>query len=442
MKTIAALLFVLTALLNTHGEVNLPQTAPVRSKSGQFVIYGVPQPTFVPFKIATNTALLQLDPTALAVSCERVKQALLTELAARDNWRGKVFVVLHHTRSADEQVVITAENFLDRWNYRLDLPDAIEPGRLVRAMTEVLLLEMANRSAGSRSTELPAWLPEGMAELIRGSSTMDLVVKPPQFSSPDLQFMTRSREWTNYVPLAHAQQILANRPPLAFDALSWPRPEQLQGDEGEVYRASAHLFIHGLLRLKNGRAEFRNFIFSLSKQLNWQLPFLEAFQADFPSQLDLEKWWALESVHSTGRNLAQLWTLEESWEKLNDILRPKVQVHVSANEFPLHADVSLQAIIREWNYLRQTQTLRAKIRQLSDAQLRVAARLLMLTSQYRQTLEDYLRRMEKAGPMPFGKNQTKQSVKKTIEDTLKQLDALDAKAEALRTMPVVSSTQQ
>lgn len=436
MKKIAALLFVLPVLLNAHGQVNLPQTPPARSKSGQFVIYGVPRPSFVSSRIATNTALMQLDPTALTVSCERVKQALLTELTARDNWRGKVFVVLHHAQGADEQVVITSENFLDRWNYRMDLPDAIEPVRFVHAMTEVLLSEMANRNAGTRPAELPAWLPEGMAELIRGSSTMDLVVKPPQFSSRELQFMTRSREWTNYVPLAHAQQILANRPPLAFDELSWPRPEQLQGDAGEVYRASAHLFVHSLLRLKNGRAEFRDFIFSLSKQLNWQLPFLEAFHADFPSQLDLEKWWALESVHFAGRNLASLWTLEESWKKLGDILRPEVQVHVRANEFPLHADVSLQAIIREWDYLRQTQTLRAKIRQLGDAQLRVAPRLLMLTSQYRQTLEDYLRRMEKAGPMPFGKNQMKQSVKKTIEDTLKQLDALDAKAEALRTMPI------
>ena len=113
-------------------------------------------------------------------------------------------------------------------------------------------------------------------------------------------------------------------------------------------------------------------------------------------------------------------------------------MYLRANEFPLHADVSLQAIIREWDYLRQTQTLREKIWQLGDAQLRVAPQLLMLTSQYRQTLEDYLRRMEKAGPLPFGKNQMKQSAKKIVEDTLKQLDALDAKAEALRTMPIAS----
>jgi hypothetical protein len=434
VKTITTLLLAAFAVFNTRAQ-SISPTPSAKSRSGQFIVYSEPVSPLVAPKLATNITLVALDAVGISVSCERIKQAVLSELFAKDTWRGKVSIVLRHARSSDDEVVVNAIRFTDGWNYAVQMPDRVQPSRFVRAMTRVVLLEMANRNAPV-SADLPAWLAEGMSELVITSSAVDLIVRPSH-ASPAIAFTLQTHETTNWFPLARAQQLLSTRQALTLEELSWSKPEEDKAID--VYRASAHLMVYELLRLKNGRAALRNFIVALPKRLNWQLTFLEAFRSDFPTQLDWEKWWALQTAHFAGRNLAQAWTTDDSWKKLDSILHPDVEVRVSANQFPMRADVSLQAIIREWDYVRQTQTLREKIRQLKDAQLRVAPYLLTLTTQYRQTLENYLQQMQKAGPLPVGTTQVRESVKKIIADTLKQLDALDAKAEALRTMPIASS---
>ncbi len=437
MKRFVAMIVLLSAISVSFGQV-IPTRPPTQSHSGQFIVSGQAASFIVPPQIATNRSLIRLEPTLVAVSCERIKQALLGELGVtQDKWHGKIYVVLHRAQSVDEQFAVTTEKFTDGWSYRIDAPDAVRADQFVRVATQVLLLEMANRGNGERLAEAPAWLSEGMAELILASSKTELVVQPPQFAAGN--FIIRTRDRTNYNVLARVRATLANRAPLTFDELSWPKPEQFVGDAAQVYRSSAEVFIYELLRLKNGRAELRDFVASLPKQLNWQLTFLETFHADFDRQVDVEKWWALQSAHFAGRDLSQVWNRDESWKKLDNILHPDVQVHVGANESPMRAEISLQAVIREWDFLKQTKIFREKSRQLRDAQLRLAPQLITLTEQYRQVLEKYLQEMQKAGPLPIGKNQFRQSVKKVIADTLVQLDALDAKAGALRTMPIAGA---
>jgi len=455
MKRFVAMIVLLSALSASFGQV-IPTRPPTQSHSGQFIVSGQSATFIVPTQIATNRSLVRLEPTLVAVSCERIKQALLNELGVtQDKWHGKIYVVLHRAQSVDEQFAVTTEKFTDGWSYRIDAPDAVRADQFVRVATQVLLLEMANRGNGERLAEAPALLSEGLAELILASSKTELVVQPPQFSAHGIKFSPQSfdissrrpknnsgsQSWMNEShPLARVRDVLANRAPLTFDELSWPKPEQFIGDAAQVYRSSAEVFFYELLRLKNGRAELRDFIASLHKQLNWQLTFLEVFHEDFNRQIDLEKWWALQSAHFAGRDLSQVWNRDESWKKLDNILHPDVQVHVGAKESPMRAEINLQSVIREWDFLEQTKILREKSRQLRDAQLRLAPQLITLTEQYRQVLEKYLQEMQKAGPLPIGKNQFRQSVKKVIADTLIQLDALDAKAGALRTMPIAGGS--
>src|ERR1051326_729047 len=67
----------------------------VNSSSGQFIVRG---PAIA--QLSTNSGigssgLIQLDPYILAVTCERIKQALLREMTMADLWRGRVYVGIH-----------------------------------------------------------------------------------------------------------------------------------------------------------------------------------------------------------------------------------------------------------------------------------------------------------------------------------------------------------
>src|SRR5205085_591999 len=117
-------------------------------------------------------------------------------------------------------------------------------------------------------------------------------------------------------PLEQAHKTLQSRPPLSFHELSWPLEEQWFGEASEVYRASSQLFLSQLLRLEGGRSALRAMLVELPQRYNWQFAFLNAFHAHFQCTLDVEKWWALQTLHFGGRDLvAQTWPFEESWQK-------------------------------------------------------------------------------------------------------------------------------
>jgi len=215
------------------------------------------------------------------------------------------------------------------------------------------------------------------------------------------------------------------------EELSWTAEEQLLGDTAGIFRSSAQLFLSELLRLRDGRACLRAMLGALPHCLNWQTAFFQAFGSHFQQPLDLEKWWALQIVHFTGRNPAPAQPDDESWRKLDELVLIPVQVRASTNDPPQRAEATLQAIVQEWDYASQRQTLQAKVRQLQMLSLRVAQPLKGLADEYRQTLETYLRKMGKTGlslmarPLP-------PAVRRTIEQTVNQLNVLDARREALR----------
>jgi hypothetical protein len=399
------------------------------SLSGQFAIHDLP-PGIMPERLLDESNLVELDPTLLAVSCDRIKKCLLQQLGLRDEWKGKIFVVLHRAQSSDEPVSVTPVRSGREWDFQLDMPDRVDRPRLVSAIVEVLLLEIASRDA-ERSTEIPAWLSQGMSREVIFASAKELVLERPRGleNGLDLARLTRTNLFDNPLVQAHAELLAA--PPLAVEDLSWPGPEQFEGAAAEAYRSSAQLFVHELLQLNDGRDCFRTFLSELPRHLNWQIAFLRAFHSHFGSQLELEKWWALRLVQFTGRDLAQTWRADESWQKLDEIVRPSVDVRTESNELPTHTQVTLQAIIRDWDVPRQTQLLQEKSQQLFLLRLHVSQGLIYLVDGYRRTLDGYLKKREHSGAHPIGRVPSDDLAKETI----RTLDVLEAQRQQLRPNP-------
>lgn len=385
MKTAAVILLVFSALAASA------QTASVTSRSGQFSVLDTRKIR----SQSTNDALARLEPALVAVSCERIKSTLLSALNTPDRWRGKIFVALHTFQDADENIVIAANRFGDAWNYRVETPDAIEPERFVRAITQVLLIEMAGREAREQSPAIPAWLGEGMPQVVLAASDMDLVINGSDGGAlPGDTLSVRRETHVNKLsdPFQRACEKLRGHAPLTLDQLA-SAPASLTDDDGEIFRASAFLFIHDLLQLSNGGANLAAALPELPWDSDWRVALLHSFHGSFKREVDLEKWWALQSVYAARRSATQSWSPHEVLKRLDATLRCAVEVQTAANEPPLRTDIPLQAAMKSWELPRQRELLRQKILQLTAVKMRAGRELSGLIEQYRRTLENYLRRI-------------------------------------------------
>jgi hypothetical protein len=406
--------------------------ASVSSFSGQFVAYAPRSGAHPPalLSLATNADFVQLEPTLATVSCERIKQLLLRELDSTAPWRGVIYLVLYPARTPADTITINSQRSRNGWQYRVDLPDVLDRPRYVHAIVEVLLLELANRTAQGHAAEAPLWLTEGFTQLLLASSETEIILPPPHATVNGLSFTATRINQRKESLLQQAQKKLRGRPPLSFESLSWPAAEELAGEAGDRYCGSAQLFVGELLRLQDGRVGLRTMLAELPRHLNWQLAFLQAFHDRFQRPLDVEKWWALCSTEATERGLSQTWTLEESWQKLDQAIHPAVQVRAASNQLPLHTEITLQNMLREWDPVRQTQAINNSLRELGLLRMRVAQEYLGLVHEYSQVLENYLQQRGRNAPdAPFTRKSTR---KEAVAAAVQQLDVLDARREAMR----------
>ena len=406
-----------------------------RSFSGQFIAYAGRSAALPPslLSVAANRNFVQLEPTLATVSCERIKQLLLRELGVTAPWRGTIYVVLYPARAASDPVTITSERFKSGWQYRVDLPDVMERSRYVRAIVQVLLLELANRTAQARAAEIPVWLLEGFGQLLLAASEVEIILPPPRATASGLNITTTVVDAPRETLLQRAQKKLGRRPPLTFEELSWPTERDWSGEAGDLYRGSAQLFVGELLRLPDGRACLRAMLARLPQHYNWQFAFLGAFRAHFERPLDVEKWWSLALTLAGGHEATPAWPLETSWEKLDRAIHSAVQVRTGTNDLPLHADASLQKVIREWDAGRQTEALNNVLRELGLLRLRIAQEYVGLAQDYSQAIATYLQQRDRsASALPFTKRAGR---RRAVEAALQQLDALDARREAMRPAP-------
>ena len=323
-------------------QITPPDRDSARSISGQFIINRPAQPSppvlRPPAGIPTN--FVRLEPALLAVSAERIRELLWHNLDIKGQWRGQIYLLLRPARTGDENVTVTAQHFTSGWNYRVELPDVLAPTRFARALTGVLLLEFANHNAADRSAEIPAWLTDGLSQQLLAAGSPEFLLSAPDKLVNGLPVTRLEKLQHGLDPLAGARQVLKNHPALTFEELSWPAGAQLDGDDEGVYHASAQLFVSEVLKLKNGPAHLRAMLESLPQYYNWQVAFRSAFREDFPSPLDLEKWWALRVVDFAAHDPGPGWTLAVSREKLDEILRVPVQVRAASNSLPVYTQIS------------------------------------------------------------------------------------------------------
>jgi hypothetical protein len=173
----------------------------------------------------------------------------------------------------------------------------------------------------------------------------------------------------------------------------------------------------------------------LPRCYNWQTAFRAAFAGDFPRPVDVEKWWALQTASFAARGSGPLWTSAASRDKLDEILSVPVETRSTSNSLPAHAVISLQAVIRNFDFDRQTEIFQTKLRDLQLAQWHMAPQFAGLTDNYFRALSDYLGKARYAAPAAQGgvKRPLAAPSKKNTASTLKKLDALDAQRQAMKT---------
>ena len=430
----------LLAATVAHAQFSGPDANPAHSISGQFIVTGAASSStlFHLPVLATNADFVRLEPALLAVTAERVKIALRQELGieAGAPWNGKIFLVLHPAEALDEEVLVIAQPFLNNWNYRVELPDVMPQPRFLRALTSVLLQEMANRSMkpGGHSAEIPAWLADGLSQQLLAAGQREIILSSPGKTVNGLPQTREVASERGLDSLAAARQTLREQPVLTFEELSWPTDTQLNGEDGGAYRASAQVFVNGLLELKNGPAHVRAMLEMLPACYNWQTAFHAAFHDDFPRPLDVEKWWSLQVVGFAARDRGPVWTPAVSREKLDEILSVPVAMRTASNALPTHAEISLQQVIRSFEKSRQTAILQTKLRDLRLAQLRMSGPMAALADGYRRALALYLGEATSATRAGhLGRQAVFTSRHAGAAETLQKLDALDAQRRAAAT---------
>jgi hypothetical protein len=418
--------------LSARAQSSAPGEISLTSISGQFIVSGALEisPLARLTSISENTNLLRLQPALLVVAAERIKESLwhALEIGAKSPWSGSIYLMLHPAQSPDENAILLSQPSGDGWKYGVQLPDVVTRQRFAHALTGILLLEFANRNAQSHSAEIPVWLADGLAEQLFPAGSPEIFLSAPAKIINDLSVARTDTTRRGLDPLAGARETLKNYSALTFEQLSWPTAVQLAGDDDGVYCASAQLLVSDLLKLRDGPAQLRAMLVSLPRYYNWQTAFLSAFHENFSSPLAMEKWWALQIVTFAARDPGPRWTPAVSCGKLDEILGVPVEMRDSSNSLPVHAEVSLQAVIRNFDSARQGEILQTKLRDLELAQLRMASPLAALTDDYHRALADYLGQRDGTVPTArLAKHPSAAPKKSDARDTLAALDSLDAR---------------
>lgn len=407
-----------------------------RDDSGQFIVTGPSQISRLANSpgVVTNPDFIRLEPAILAVSAERIKESLWHELGISSVWRGEIFLALHPAQSLDENVTIVSERSPNGWNYHVALPDILTRDRFMRTMTSVVLLEYANRNANTHSAEIPAWLTDGLSQQRLVSGTAEIILSSPNRIVNGLQQNSAIMKEHGMDPLSDAKRVLDGNLPLTFEQLNWPTEAQLSGVDGGAYRASAQLFVSDLLELKNGASHLRRMLEALPYYYNWQTAFQIAFHPDFPRPLDVEKWWALQNVDFVALERDSAWPPAISREKLDEILSVSADVRFASNALPVRAAISLQTVIRNLDDTLQTEVLQNKLCDLQLAQFRMSLQFAVLADGYGRVLADYLKQLSGDVETTENKRPQASSFKILTRDTIKKLDALDARRQAIETV--------
>lgn len=353
------------------------------SYSGQFVareIRGVklwaPSPQEMRVPIAGSLAFLIREPRSpssgqsdevplaaetIGVSCERIKQLFLLELGLKDEWRGRIDILINPARPEERDPLLTGIYHPDGWNYELELPKTIKSRILVRAVVQALLTELVHRNAGSESAEVPFWLVEGLSAHLQAYNLPTYIIRP--------NVQSAGYENLRIEGPAALRAGLRQHAPLTFQQLSWPEQLNVVGQGEAVFCDSSQLLVESLLHLNDGHVCLRHMLADMHNHLNWQTAFLLAFRSHFTRLIDVEKWWDLNCVTFTSADLPEPMTEEKCWQKLQAALDVPVEVRFAPSRPGTPARLTLQEVIQQWSAADALPALQRTIRDLEGLQL-------------------------------------------------------------------------
>lgn len=385
------------------------------SLSQQFVVRGVPIDTPLAIRPSLGSDQMNLEPATAVVSCERIKEQVLRELGAADQWKGKIYLRLHPRLSDEERVMVDAQSRAEGWVYFVDMPALISRRRFLNSMVQIILFEWANRGAQTVPSELPPWLGEGLAGLLETRGILSLFAEP---------FSRRIEIQRWEVAALELRKRFQATPPLSFDQLSWPlkNPDAAQADH---YRASAHLLVAELLRMENGPGNLVGLLQGLHQNLNWQTTFLRAFGTRFSRLVDVEKWWTVAVMHFLGLDESRRMAPEDVLGQLHEILIVPLDVQVNTNRILNAARATLQQIIPEWEVHRLDPVLYRKIAQLEGLQWRSPQPVSGLVANYRAVLLDFIARRNAASGTTRSRNEVLPNAKIVQNKVIQSLTLLD-----------------
>ena len=392
------------------------------SSTGQFVIYGVPlQKQNQPSSILTPSPFIKVDPSLLAVSCERTKQQLIGLLGCDDQWRGRIHILVQFTVATNRPVSIESSLFAGRWRYRMLLPDEIEKTKLVRAIVNVILLEMVNRQSGTKMAEVPLWLMEGFTRLVLTSSSDKILLEPHSLISKQV--------WKQD-PMQIAQNEMKILNPLTLEQLSFPEPETFYKNRWIDFQATSHLFVLQLLRLPKGQQAMQEMLSLFPAYENWQLAFLQAYRNHFRSILEAEKWWSLVIANLHGFDRLHGWDDTYSWNKLDEVLRLPIWVQITINDIPHLTFVPIQQLVQQWEESVYRPILWAKRNQIKALRMHASPKFAPLLEAYIQILTDYFDTDQKPSKAP--KEIPGSSSRLIRKELLRKLIEIETQRQSLR----------
>ena len=397
------------------GETPRSVLAPMRleSRSQQFVVFGSPPGTELgpPSLSLIESNHVQMEPTLLVLTCERVRTELLRELGVGDAWSGRIQVHVQGDLRPTEPVVVESQWFANGWHYRMVVPGQLDRPRLVRSLTRVLLLEIANRGNRSqRPAEIPIWLEEGLATHLLALHGDNLVPETRtqftrvQNASPDL--------------FLEARRLLGGRELVAFMDLTLARPDQFTDEQWEVFRRTTQLLVAELLNLPEGRAALLETLRQLPAYMNPQLAFLRGYARRFPTMLDAEKWWSVVWMNFTARDRHMRLSSAHSLGQLDEILTAPIAVRHGTNSVPGRKDLPLREVIAHTEFSRHQQAVIQAAFQLQILQHTAPVEFSRLIGDYRQTLLHYLKRR-------LDYSSRNADAKLATREVLEKLDLLD-----------------
>ena len=409
--------------------LNLSSPATATSRSQLFVVHGRPTPAVrfgrVPPAVDLNP-VIELQPQVLAITAERIQAAVLGRLGASPGGgRGRFHLFLIQTNQfGDGPLQIVPRPFREGWQYQVGVPETVDWRRLVRGLSEVVLLELANRAGTESFARTPLWLNEGLAGILTAEEGRNLI------QEPEAAVVRTGRRGD---PLLEVRSILAGSSPLTFAELSQPDAAVFANATLFTrFQASAVLLTQQLLREDGGPERVRQAVLLSPQFLNWELALLRAFDGRFLNALDVEKWWAVSSTAMLARDPLKRWTREQCLARLRELTVEAATVSATTNGPAARRQVSLGELIAVLDFGPQQDVFERKTAQLREVYVQAPDNLLPLVQDYHRTLYNYMGTRRSAGVDPSGRGQLEIRSQLLARQTARHLGELDRQLAALR----------